>query len=117
MNQPIMLRKRQAWPIVSQVFPEYRGRKFKLYFQQHVIFSDLHWAGGTRNSYAFVRADGELAFFPASTPWDSPFEGRKMPLPENILVVEHTMFCGKDLGITIYAHPCWAPRLLEHDLS
>lgn len=109
----IKLNTAQARPIVSQVFPEYRGRKFKLIFTEAITFSDVHWGGGSKNDYAFVRADGETAFLPASTPWDSPFEGKMMPLPEHILVVQRTFFCGKDLGITIYAHPCWAPKLLE----
>jgi len=113
MKEPIKLRKAQVRPIVDKVFPDYRGRKFKLEFTDAVVFSDLHWDGGSRNSYGFVRADGEMAFLPASSPWDCPFEGKKLPLPQNILVVQHTVVCGHDLGITIYAHPCWAPKLLE----
>jgi hypothetical protein len=106
------LNTKQASPIVSKVFPEYWGRKFKLEFSETVMFSDLHWGGGSRSRYGFVRADGETAFLPSSAPWDSPFEGRRMPIPPNVLVVEWVVFCGKDLGITIYAHPSLAPKLL-----
>lgn len=108
----IKLKKAQAWGIVSQVFPTYKGRKFKLVFTEKIVFSNLHWGGGSRNRYGFVRGDGDTAFFPASTPWDSLFEGKRMNLPLEILVVKHTVFCGKDLGCTIYAHPVWAPKLL-----
>ena len=82
-------------------------------FTETVTFSDVHWGGGTKNSYGFVRADGEMAFLPSSASWDCLWEGKRLPLPPEVLVVEHTVFCGQDLGIRIYAHPCWAPRLLE----
>ena len=106
------LKKAEAWPIVGKVFPNYRGRKFKLQFTETIMFSNIHWGGGSRNRYGFVRADRETAYLPASSPWDSPFEGKRMDLPQEILVVQHTFFCGKDLGCTIYAHPIWAPKLL-----
>lgn len=81
-------------------------------FTDKVLVHNLHWVGGSRNTYRFVRADGQTAFLQTISPWDCPWEGKKMDLPPEILVVERVWFCGKDLGIRIYAHPSWAPKLL-----
>ena len=112
MAKSIKVRKAQVRPILKRSFPDYRGRKFKIEFTDEVNFYGTNWSGGSRNSYAFVHADGNDKFLSAPAPWVNPYEGKKHLLPENVLVVRHTIFCGKDLGITIYAHPSYAPRLL-----
>jgi len=110
MNTTVQLTKKQAWPIVSQVFPQYRGRKFRLEFTSQVGFYDTNWSGGTRSYYAAVRADGKHARLPEFAPWANPIEGKKIDLPVEVLVVEHTHFCGQDCGIIIYANPQHLPK-------
>ncbi len=112
MNQSIKVRKAQTRPILDATYPDYRGRKFKVEFTDKVWLHDTNWGGGSRNYYAFVTADGERRYLPSPPPWDNPYEGRGVELPANVLVVEHCYFCGKDLGITIYAHPSYAPKWL-----
>jgi len=47
-EKTMKLTKKQAWPIVSRVFPEYKGRKFTLEYGDNVTFWDLNWSGGSR---------------------------------------------------------------------
>ena len=110
--ETIKLTTKQAKPIVETVFPNYRGRKFNMNFVEKVMFYDTNWGGGTRNKYAFVASDGRTAVLNAPAPWVNVIEGKVFDLPADVLVVEHTIFCGKDCGITIYAHPCHLPKWL-----
>jgi len=106
------LTKKEAWPVVSQVFPEYRGRKFSLRFTTRVTFSDTNWGGGTRNEYRTVRADGTHGYLSVPAPWANMVEGQTVDLPMTALLIEHAIFCGRDLGIRIYAHPAHMPKWL-----
>lgn len=106
------LTTKQAKPITKLVFPDYRGRTYRLEFAETVTFWDTNWGGGTRNSYAAVRADGQSACLSVPAPWVNPVEGQTIKLPPHVLMVKHTIFCGKDMGITISAHPSYAPKWL-----
>ena len=108
----IKLTTKQASKIVAASFPDYRGRKFTLKFEQRITFWDTNWGGGTRNQYAFVSSDGRTAILNASAPWVNAIEGQTFDIPADVLVVEHSVFCGKDMGITIYSHPCHLPKWL-----
>ena len=110
MNQSVKINTAQARPIVAMTFPEYRGRKFRVEFTATMTFYDTNWDGGTKNTYAAVRSDGKHERLPTFSPWNNPVEGRKIDLPTDVLIVEHSHFCGTDCGITIYAHPCNLPR-------
>ncbi len=109
----IKLTKKQAWPLVGKLFPDYTGRKFVMQFVERIVFRNLNWDGGSRNEYKFVRSDGKLAVMPVLAPWKEVNEGRTVELPPEVLVVEHTFFCGRDLGIRIYANPVHAPKWLS----
>ena len=97
------LTKKQAWPIVSRVFPEYKGRKFTLEYGDNVTFWDLNWSGGSRTYYAAVQLNGDKArvFSAMPAPWNNPLEGESVALSPNVAVVTHTFFQGKDCGIHI----------------
>lgn len=95
--------------IVNKAFPGYNGKMFQVKVAESVTLHGVNWSGGSRNSWAVVslkddekvgRLDNMMA------PWDerNP-EGTKVELTSEFVVVEHCIFCGKDLGITIYAHP------------
>jgi hypothetical protein len=107
------INKAQAQPVLSKTFPDYKGRKFSVEFVNSVTFYDTNWSGGTRNKYAFLASSGETATFNAPAPWSNPVEGKTVELPENVIIAEHTIFCGKDLGITFYMHPANAPKWLS----
>ena len=42
--------------------------------------------------------------FHPPAPWVNPIEGKRVEVPEGVAVVEHSIFCGKDCGITIYVN-------------
>jgi hypothetical protein len=102
----IKVTKRAVKPIVDATFPDYRGRKFRVSFTKTVTFYDTNWGGGTRNTYRAVRMDGGQANeLPSFWPWANPVEGQTVELPADVVVVEHTIYCGQDLGLRFYAHP------------
>ena len=106
MVEQIKVRKAQVKPIVEVTFPDYKGRKFRVQFTDTVTFHDTNWGGGSRNYYQAVKMDeGKAGAMPNFSPWDNPLEGKKVELPENVVVVEHSIFCGKDMGLRFYAHP------------
>lgn len=106
MNPRIKVRKAQVKALVDVTFPEYRGRSFQVEFTDTVTFYDTNWGGGTRNYYRAVRLDnGKVGSFPSFAPWNNPIEGKRIELPENVVIVAHVIFCGQDLGLRFYAHP------------
>lgn len=104
---PLQVRKADVKAILDRTFPDYKGRKFRVKFADHVVLSDLHWSGGSHNEYAFVRIDGAVKALDFSTvaPWSHDNEGRSIQLPPHVCCVKHTDFCGKDLGITLIFNP------------
>ena len=111
-NKTFKLNKAQAKPILDATFPDYKGRTIKIEFTEQVHFYDTNWSGGTCNRYAAIRSDGFHLNLRAPAPWDNYIEGTKAVLPVDALVVEWSHFCGKDCGITIYAHPDNLPKML-----
>jgi hypothetical protein len=87
------------------MFPSYVVR-----FQDTITFSDTNWGGGTRNYYKFLRTDGKAVSLTVPAPWKNDIEGQTVEIPDNVMVVEHTIFCGHDLGIRIYLNTNHIPR-------
>lgn len=112
MNHRMKVKKAQVKDILAATFPEYRGRKFKVEFASTVTFHDTNWGGGTKNTYIAIGSNGRTARLSVPAPWANPVEGKTVEMPANALVVKHTIFCGKDLGITIYASPIHLPKWL-----
>ena len=111
-NHTMKVTRKQAENIIKATFPEYRGRKIKVEFRPEVTFYDTNWGGGSRNQYAAVKADGTKARLNVPAPWLNVVEGATVPLPADVLIVEHSIFCGKDCGLTIYANPVNLPKWL-----
>jgi hypothetical protein len=103
--------------IVKRAFPEYRGRtvKMAIWYDQMLY---TWWNEGSKSEYAlFDMADGNLrgvthTFHPL---YDAGITvPPKFALPENHILVEHRIFCGKDVGITIWVRPENAPKFIEY---
>ena len=109
----VKLTRRQAEPILRATFPGYRGRKISVVFTEKVRFSNLYWCGGSHADYMALRSDGSVRGLQTDDPWKDKREGSCVDLPDGVIVVKHEFFCGKDTGITIYAHPSLAPKWLE----
>lgn len=90
--------------IVSTCFPSYKGKTIKL---SSSIPTNLnsYWDGGSRNYYVFYElTTGKILPVDSNHPIferDKPNQLKELPI--GILLVKHCIFCGKDLGITIYA--------------
>lgn len=102
--------------IALAAFPAYRGRTFSIRAAESVSLHGTYWDGGSRNSYALVDADGRTAkALPHYAPpqFGGPREVVTVTLPEaGGFIVEHSIFCGRDHGLTVYAHPSVIAPLL-----
>jgi hypothetical protein len=113
---PIAVTKKEVAALVMGTFPSYRGRKFRIYASDTIVLSDLNWSGGTRSQYRAITIEGfpvgSTDIYNQMAPWDNPAEGMVFPIPPGVCVVEHCMFCGKDLGLKIWVNPADMPKLL-----
>lgn len=115
MQEPIKLTAAQL-PAWLKGFGGYRGRKYKTEARTvFVIPMDAGlWSGGSRETYHIVRMeDGKTHYLPMQ---DRFMDGRKdvaVDLKDGFCVVRHSIFCGKDCGLTIYVHPDNMPKLLR----
>ena len=107
------VKKSDIWPIVSEVFPNYTGRKFRVEARESITFYDTNWGGGTRNQYAAVSlSTGKSGVYTAPAPWVNIVEGSRAEILPDVVIVCHSIFCGTDTGITVYAHPSRFPALI-----
>lgn len=110
MNQTVKLTAKEYKPFVS-VYQDlsgmqYTGRKVSVEFANKIAFYDTNWGDGSRNWYYFFNMEnskGKTLIVPA--PWLNAIEGETVELPENIICIMRSCFCGHDMGLTIYAHP------------
>lgn len=95
--------------IVKVAYPEYKGRKFSLKVSETInIYSQ--WSGGSKDTFVFVRLiDGAIQGpipAPSFSPYhDDPRQIIKLDGVLGLICVEHSYFCGKDMGITLHVHP------------
>jgi len=106
------LNKAQVRDILALTYPEYRGRKYAIEFVPTLMIYNTNWAGGSRNTYTAIRYDGRCSRLGVPAPWVNTVEGKTIELTPEIMIVKHCIFCGRDLGITIYAHPSHLPKWL-----
>lgn len=96
-------------PIIRKIahaaFPNYRGRKFQIeYGVSEINFAGNYWDGGSRNYWAIVYlSNGVAQPLPTVNPLVN-FRTQKARIPAGYVVVRHTIFCGKDLGLTFYVN-------------
>lgn len=98
---------RRSDPLVKRLlaatFPEYRGRKVKARLWTHPRTLDNYWDGGSRSFYVAVRlVDGAVSDFGTDNPFRTATH-EPVDLPSGVLLVEHTIFCGRDMGLTVWA--------------
>jgi len=111
-TENMKMTRKQAKPIIERAFPEYNGRKIQVVFTDHMTPCDLNWGGGTKNTYAFLNVNGEIMRYSPAAPWIEVNEDKRIEIQPNVLIVKHSIFCGHDTGITIYAHPDLAQKML-----
>lgn len=101
-------------------FPDYSGNKYRIVFTDSVNMSS-YWDGGTRSYFVVLRlSDNKIMPIPSQSPFDKQIKGvENFVIPAGFIVVEHIIFCGKDLGLRIHARPDGSNLLPEKtdDLS
>ena len=95
----------------------YSGKKFQAIVCESVtIPMDAGlWSGGSRDHYVGIDlATGESRPFPGqnASPWDGTRKETVVILQPGFAVIEHSHFCGKDMGLRFYVHPDNAAALL-----
>lgn len=113
MQKRIQISRRDAKEIISAVLPQWKGRKVFVVATDSVEMYDTNWSGGTKNTYFGLNRNGEVRSPYMPHPAFNPFEGAKVTLTPDVILVEHSIFCGQDLGVTIYVHPDVLPKLLN----
>ena len=107
MSETVKVRKAAVWDIVKRIFPDYKGRKFWIKYSNTVAFHNTNWCGGTRSYFGGIRLDtGKVRSWEnMPAPWNNPIEGQTFELLEDVAIVEHRYYCGRDCGIIVYLHP------------
>lgn len=112
----VFIDRKEVEPLIAATFPKYTGKKIEVRATESVLLHGLNWAGGSRNQYAACslsgQAMGNAAIGNQAAPWSNPVEGKSCPVPAGYCVIEHCLFCGKDLGLRIYVNPADMPRYL-----
>ncbi len=97
--------------LVSATFPDYTGKKFAIDTAETVNVKS-YWDGGSRDYYSVARIlpDGTVIAteIPQMSQFDPQYVGAdRVPTNamENMVIVKHSFFCGKDMGITFIVHP------------
>lgn len=116
MSKTIYLNRRDVPESILSAI-SYTGTKFRVRLTERVELSGAFWDGGSRSTYIAVElATGKVS--PADDRIQNPpgFGGPRttpqVDIPGGVVIVEHCIFCGKDAGIVIHAHPAdYAPML------
>jgi hypothetical protein len=104
----------EAVKVALTAYPDYTGKKFQIEVSSSPINVRSYWEGGSRSYYTFLRLDTLAVMpIPQQSAFDKQLAGAdSVSLIPGMVCVKHTIFCGKDMGITIYVHSENAPRLL-----
>ena len=90
--------------VANVAFPDYNGRKFKVEIANTPLNMASYWSGGSRDYWSVVKLDEmKVVEVPQQSAFDRPIDGiERVKLPAGFVAVKHTIFCGKDLGLTFY---------------
>jgi hypothetical protein len=94
--------------VVQDCFPDYKGRKFRI--SNYIPSSlDSYWNEGSRNYFVFYQPSTRKAFQVHSNhPFyeaNQPRQLNEQSLPEDVILVERSIFYGKEIGITLHIKP------------
>ena len=91
--------------MIKTCYPSYNGRKFKIDTDTPSQLRS-YWAAGSKDNFIFYElATGKIAPVHSNHPFfeaDQPTRLKKLPV--GFVIVKHSIFCGKDMGITVYGN-------------
>jgi hypothetical protein len=98
--------------LLAATFPEWKGRKVKVCLWKGPQRLQNYWDGGSRSYYVAVRVtDGAVSNFGTDNPFVQSSHA-DVDLPSGVILVEHSIFMGKDSGVTIWVNPQDLPPML-----
>ena len=103
-----------------KAFPGYTGRTYKLDNSGRPVNVTSYWDGGSRDYYTAINlSTGETLPVPQNgTPFDGgPIAPDGVIVPAGFVIAEHSIFCGKDLGITFHVDPNTATAFLPDPIE
>ena len=112
----ITVRPADIRAIIDATFPDYKGPHAKVEVRATAEYHDydLNWSGGSITYLKALRCDGAGGFevIDLRTVWGSG-QGYKGAIPDDVMLVEHVISCGKDLGVRCIVSPGsqFMPRL------
>jgi hypothetical protein len=107
--------RKAALALAKRAFPEWKGRKISAEFAASYPMED-YWEGGSRSYVKAINLVTGACTSPspaARNPFNALAHAR-VEIPLGVILVEHSIFCGKDSGIRIYFP---APKALEPGVS
>ena len=106
---------REIIAITRAAFPKYNGRKYSLENSGRPVNIKSYWDGGSRDYFAIVNLETKKILpIPQN---GTMFDGGKIAhdgvvVPAGYVIVRHSIFMGKDSGITLYVDPVTAINFL-----
>lgn len=103
-------------PIINASFPGYSGQKVKVVAGELTINTTSHWDGGSRNQFVVLNLSTleSKKLGQSGTMFDRN-PPLNIPVSKDLVIVEHSIFRGKDHGLTIYIHPDNINKLMIED--
>lgn len=92
--------------ILTSCYPDWGGRKVFVRPAVQYQMAD-YWDGGTRHhvvAYDLATGRAAQAIGEAQIPMND-LSHATVGVPRGVALVEHTIYCGKDAGVTIVVHP------------
>lgn len=104
----ITVRKEDVSDLAKVAYPDYRGHKHRVRVAptKTITASDVTWCEGSRSQYCALRyvvGVWQVVYMIADSPWSG--QTWSGVIPDDVVIVEWCIFCGKDLGLTYYISP------------
>lgn len=94
-----------AKTIALKAYPGYKGHKFSYHICKSYINDQSYWDGGSRTYYQYINFGSKEQLEVLETTKHTFHTARKIGLKPGWACVTHTVYCGKDQGLTVYFHP------------
>lgn len=99
--------------LAKTAYPGWKGRKFYVQISDKARRLLSYWDGGSKDDFRVVEiATGQISHPPTVYPFGGENNPNYQPQP-GFALVEHSIFCGKDGGCTVYLHPDDQEKLEE----
>ena len=95
--------------VAKRAFPNYTGRKYSLEVFKGPKRLDSCWDGGSRDTYKVIPLTKSTTGMFKVPENGTPFSNDGIicelsDLPEGLALVCHCIFCGRDIGLTVYVN-------------